>query len=40
MICLLSQLIVPMVVGYQTARSRQVSKKLVAQKYFGSVLIN
>ena len=34
-----SQLTVPIVVGYQTARSRAVSKKLVAQKYFGSVLM-
>ena len=30
-ICLQSQLIVPIVVGYHTARRRHVSKKLVAQ---------
>ena len=37
--CLESQLIVPIVVGYQTARSSAVSKKLVAHQYLGSVLM-
>ena len=37
--CLASQLIVPIVVGYQMARSRAVSKKLVAHQYLGSVLM-
>ena len=39
-ICLHSQLTVPIVVGYHTALNNAVSKKLVAQKYFGSVLMS
>ena len=39
MICLHNQLSVPTEVGYHTARSREVSMKLVTQKYFGSVLM-